>query len=365
MSPTNIQLLQIIPQLPPAICGVGDHARAIGQELSGSHGYDVNYLAVNAAEVRPAGQEYHALEKRTAPELVSALRSAGLPHGASILLHFSGYSYGSRGICFWLIKGLKKFLNERPDVKLISMFHELWSPARLLSQSGWVVPVQKSVVRKLVEISSVVRTNRVEYQRQIERLCPSAVGRVGVNNICSNFGEPEDLPPISERKRQILIFQPPDCSTPNGRFFWERWGQLRDQLGGLPTVIAGRIRQVPADSSIELRGFVSKEEGSQLMSESQFAYFEYFDGYLGKSSLFGSLAAHGIVPVMPSVNHSELEGVVAGIQYLTPNDRALNDVSALNRVSIELQRWYATHSITATAADYDCSMSSQTVRKCA
>lgn len=359
------QVIQLIPRLPPAICGVGDHAMAIGKEFSRSHQIDVTYVGINRSEDTVESPELRSLPARSAAELVIALRHAELNENSRILLHFSGYSLGKRGICFWLIAALKEFLAERPDIQLTTMFHELWSPAPLLSRSGWIVPFQKSVVKKLVAISHVVRTNRVEYQRRLEELFPACKGQVGVNNICSNFGEPSNLAPIGRRKRQILIFQPPDLSTQAGTVFWNGWRQLREQLGDVPTIIAGRTRAVPDDDSIDARGFVTVEEGSRLMGDSQIAYFEYFDGYLGKSSLFGSLAAHGIVPVMPCVNRSEAEGILHDVHYLTPDDEKLKNTAALETVSGELQRWYATHSIEATARDYHQAMSSFIGRRCA
>ena len=345
-------VLQIVPRLPTKFCGVGDHAMAVGKSLSVKHRCSVSYLGVNRNMNGAAEEHSQVLPRRTTSELLLALRRADLRHGSVIVLHFSGYSFGSRGICLWLTRAIDRFVCERTDIRLITMFHELWAPVPVFSRNGWVVPIQKLIVRQLVRKSHVVRTNRAEYARELELLCPEVTGQVRVRNICSNFGEPSAVPAISERKKQILIFQPPDASTPAGAAFWSGWQQLAAQLGWPKTVVAGRAGAVPDHDSIELRGFVSREDGSRLMLESQFVYLDYYDGCLGKSSFFGSLAAHGIVPVMPRQNHSEADGLFHGRHYLISGTEQVEDIASLQKIADEMANWYSANSISATAADY-------------
>jgi hypothetical protein len=346
------EVLTIVPRLPTKFCGVGDHAIAVGKALSANYGCRISYLGANPNSNEPVDDGHWILPERTTSALLAALRSANLSQGSFVVLHFSGYSYGSRGICFWLTRAINQFLSERSDVRLITMFHELWAPAPLFSRSGWVVPIQKAIVSKLVKESHIVRTNRAEYARQLELLCPEVTGQVRVRNICSNFGEPKSVPAVNKRAKQILIFQPPDPSRPTGRAFWSGWERLASQLGWPKTIVAGRTSTVPEHESIELCGFVSADDGSQLMLESQFVYFDYYDGYLGKSSFFGSLAAHGIVPVMPSPNHSETDGLYHGRHYLIAGSEQVQNAVSLQAVADEILKWYSANSIAATANDY-------------
>ncbi len=325
---------------------------ALGKQLENVHDCSVSYLAINSSSDDLDQPEYTALAKRTSTELLSALRSAELPEGACILLQFSGYAYGNRGICFWLAKSLERFLTERPGVRLVTMFHELWTPAPILSRSSWVRPLQRSIVKRLVKISDAVLTNRVRYREQIQAAVPSVTAPIGVNNVFSNFGEPSDLRPIGDRRRQIVVMQPPDLATAAGESYWRSWQRLCDLVGQIPTIVVGRVRQLPESDLIEPRGFVSADEGSRLLAESQFAHFEYFDGYLGKSGIFAAFASHGIVPVMPRPNHSQAEGVVHQTHYLLADDDALLDTKSLEAISTNLQQWYRPHNIAATAGNY-------------
>ena len=359
----STQFLQILPKLPPAICGVGDHASGVGLELSKSHGCSVKYLGVNP---KTHGKPLASLElpMRSAEAMLNSLRAQQLNKSAVLVVHFSGYSYGKHGLCNWLPNALTRFREERPDIRLITMFHELWSPAPILSRHGWLVPLQKRIIKRLVTLSDIVRTNREQYRIQIESLYPPVRGAVRVKNICSNFGEPDSVLPFVDRRKQILIFQPPCLTTAAGRYFWDKWSSLENQLGEIPTLVAGRVREIPTDKSINRIGFVSATEGAQLISESQFAFFDYFPGYLGKSSLFGSLAAYGIVPIMPRLNYSNDEGLFHGTHYLIPEDQALSDTTKTELVSRRLLEWYSDHSIAATASDYMQSLN-QTARKSA
>jgi hypothetical protein len=359
---TATEVLNIIPRLPTRFCGVGDHAMAIGRELTETHGCNVSYLGVSPNSNVIVDDGYRILPKRSGAALLTALSEANLKRGAFLVLHFSGYSYGSRGLCFWLPRAIERFKNERPDIRLVTMFHELWAPAPLLSRSGWVVPLQKAIVRKLVSQSDVVRTNRAEYARQLEQLCVAIVGKVRVRNICSNFGEPLVLASIPKRSRQIVIFQPPDTTTLAGKRFWDGWERLATQLQWPKTIVAGRTKTIPSHPSIELRGFVSAKDGSELMRESQFVYLDYYNGYLGKSSFFGSLAAHGIVPVMPDRNESEADGLYHGQHYLIAGDSAVLDADSIQAVADQLSRWYSYNSIPATASDYASDMSHQSAK---
>lgn len=355
-TPRCHHVVKILPHLPPAACGVADHATAVGAELDGTGVINVRYVGVNSGDDVSTNSDSLVLKQKTSAELLDVLRLMNPPRSACIALHYSAYSLGKRGVCFWVPRALGQFKVERPDIQLMTMFHELWSPAPLLSKSGWVVPLQKLAIRSLAQISDIVRTNRVEYKRQLEKICPDLIGKVRVKNICSNFGEPNTIPPICERKRQIVIFQPPDLGTIAGREFWQSWQVFSEKFALRTTIVAGRVRKIPEHDSIECRGFVTTTEASHLLLESQFVFFKYYDGYLGKSSFFGSIAAHGTVPVMPSPNSSEDEGLVHRKHYLTPADIELFSEESLDQLSMELRKWYSEHSISATAIDYINSM---------
>ncbi|WP_417735104.1 hypothetical protein [Rosistilla oblonga] len=345
-------VLQIVPRLPPAVCGVADHAIALGDSLVKSWGYDVRYVAINPIPQPLKIDSNHQLTCRSADALLTFLQEQNLPPSSTLIVHFSGYSYGKRGVCFWLTNALRRFLEQRPNINLITMFHELWSPAPLLSKSGVTIPFQKMIVSKLIQLSKAVHTNRQAYGNQIRNLCPSFNGPVTIQNIFSNFGEPIGLPEFSSRKPQILIFQPPDLNTKGGKLFWEGWKRLRQQLGYGKTIVAGRTQTIPADSEIQAVGYVSAELGATLMLDSQVAYLDYYDGYLGKSSIFSSFAAHGLAPVMQRVNHSQLDGILHRKHYLLPDDDELNDMASLRSIGHEIRSWYLTHSLAATTCTY-------------
>lgn len=350
---TRTRVIQIIPRLPPLVCGVGDHARAIGNELSREHNFAVSYIGVaGAAEAQPSDQLL--LERPTKNSLLDRLVSEDLPPNSAIVLHFSGYGYQKNGLCLWLVKALELYRLERPDVSLVTMFHELWANGKLFSRAMIQRPIQKQIIRRLTAISSAVRTSRQEYGNWLtsnfrgHRMPP-----LNVQPVVSNFGELEEVPDWNDRKNQIVAFQPPPFGQVEGAEYWQTWQRVCELLPGIQTIVAGRYSSIPGGANIHIRGYVSAAAASEILRESRFALTQYFDGYLAKSSLFAGLAAHGPLCVMPAVNQSQEDGLFPGVHYAIAQDlEVLACPSRCQELQLALFEWYQSHGLAETAASY-------------
>jgi len=269
----------------------------------------------------------------------------------------SCYSFARWGLCFWLVKAIREFRAANPAVRFVTMFHELWANGPLTTSAGWTMPFQRQIIKSVLNLSDAARTSRAKYRRHLQGLTTTVP--VSCGPIFSNFGEAEALPHFADRKSQILLFQPPPFDATSPSEYWAAWGHLREQLSGIPTVVAGRAKALPADASIQRLGFVSNELGAQLLAESKFGLLEYFPGYLAKSSIFASFAAYGVTCFMPTANLCEDDGIHRGTHYLLPSDLA-NDSEPIQSGSIgaNLFRWYEGHSIRQTAKDIHALLSS-------
>lgn len=348
----STRVIQILPRLPPAICGVADQSVQIGNRLESDHGCEVCYIAARPLPDSTSDAHRIFLRKRSATELFTVMESLYQPRHTVIFLQFSGYGFARWGLCYWVVQSIKRFLKRHPDVRLLTMFHELWATGPLTSSAGWTTPFQRGIVRSLVKLSSEVRTNRAEYARMIRKVAPDYNGPLTVQPVFSNFGEPSAIPEWSQRKNQIVAFQPPAFGSEQGESYWKAWEQLVESLKPDSTVVAGRAKAVPDRPQIEKRGVLSAVEASRLLTESRFALVQYFDGYLGKSSLLASIAAHGMVCFMPAKNHSEADGLQHRVHYLLPNDDLMATESLIPSVGHALLSWYSSHDLNATALSY-------------
>ena len=51
-----IRVLQILPRVPPAVCGIGDYAWGIARKLRNEHGIHSSFLAAGTTWTQPVGE---------------------------------------------------------------------------------------------------------------------------------------------------------------------------------------------------------------------------------------------------------------------------------------------------------------------
>jgi hypothetical protein len=323
-----MKILQIVPKLPPAICGVGDYASLLGKQMAHDLGVQSSYLAL--------GHEVCA--SVDVPQLIFDAAH----HVDAVLVHYSCYGYQKNGLPFSLVAALER-LAEGGNI-LVTMFHELAATGPITSKAFWLGRFQKGLVTRLAKVSSAIRTNRVAYKAQLEELAPQHRDRVIAMPVFSNFGESVDPLPLAERQRKLVMFQPP--AYEKGSSFWKAWSRLCERLGPTETIVAGRAKTVPAE--VTQMGIVSTEEAISLLTENMWGLVDYYPGYLGKSGIFAAHAAHGIAVFTARGLQGEDEGLRAGTHYLVDGMRETD----LQPVVDRLHTWYMGHSQGVSAASF-------------
>src|SRR5689334_1830579 len=110
-------IIHLVPQLPPAICGLGDYAVSVGAKIEDVQP-DVR-CAYIACGYRNENEFNHEPARRNLPrdcdaeglwhavgELVDEL-AGGAVDRVSLLLHYSGYGYHAGGAPAWLAEALE------------------------------------------------------------------------------------------------------------------------------------------------------------------------------------------------------------------------------------------------------------------
>src|SRR5439155_9802235 len=112
-------------------------------------------------------------------------------------------------------------------------------------------------------------------------------------------------------------------------------------------VVAGSAIQMNGDGvAVERIASLSAEQVTRLLARSRAGLLDYFDGYLGKSSIFAAYCSHGLAPVLLASNESQADGLEAGQHFLVAGflEREVR-VADQQRIADAALAWYSSHTL--------------------
>lgn len=341
----RMELVQIVPTLPPALSGVGDFAVRLAGELAARHQVGTRFIVGEPAwDGMAAPFRAEAVSARSA----GALRERLDATSGAVLLHYVGYGYAHRGCPFWLVDALEgwKRNTRRP---LIVLFHEVFASGPIWSSVFWTNPFQRRLAARLARLADARRiTTAISLAELRGALRPGEDLPTTVAPVFSTIGEPADIVPLAQRERQAIVFGSPPVR-----------GEVYANAAGLRTFcrrheiervidVGGAILGCARISGVDVHkmGALAAAEASELFSRSLVGYFNYPAPHLGKSTIFAAYCAHGLVPVTFPGNTDGGDGLRAGEHYLAGvNGSELNEVAAAARI------WYQAHRLQSHARD--------------
>lgn len=346
-----MKIVQIVPRLPPAICGVGDYARLLAGAMR-PHGIETRFVVADAAWRGEADVEGFGVEHLAHPSrdgLLQALENVGAD---AVLLHFVGYGYDRTGCPWWLIEGLKTWRVGRSERRLLTMFHELYAIGPPWRRAFWTWRTQLSILARLLEVCDGCRTNMESRARRIEQASPLYKGRVAVAPVFSTVGERAEAAPLRQRQPQMVVF-----GSAAGRL--NIYNGHRDaliaccqQLGVEKIVDIGKPLGEPLDLPLPIVhcGALPAQEVSDLLHNSTAGSVAYAPRQLGKSTIFAAYCAHGLLPVCYGSQNGQQDGLMPGIHFWNPNrTRAALSAQEAQAVAQAAHAWYCGHSLHAQA----------------
>jgi hypothetical protein len=349
-----MNLIQIVPRLPPATDGLGDYAFCLANQLRNEWDIDSHFIVGNPEwESEGAiGFSTQRVEERSSARLLEILHS--FPNSiSSVILHYVGYGYAKRGCPVWLVRALGDWKRGRPDRRLVTIFHELYAFGPPWSSSFWTSPFQVLLARRLAMISNQSVTPMRRYARILERFCDGFPDRVISMPVFSNVGEPSEVPPLRNRKSQIVVF---GNIHQRAQVYVKH---LEALIHTCRTLNLEKIVDVGPCLEVKLKlplpftqlGKQSAADVSALLLSSRAGFLPYFDGYLAKSGIFAAYCAHGMLPVLPCRNASEADGIRAEHEYIATSDMPLAaSETRAQKIADSAHAWYREHSIPRTAA---------------
>ncbi len=347
-----MNLVQIVPRLPPILDGLGDHAMQLAKQLRQVHKIDTRFIVGDPHWQGPAKIDsfpVDRVERRARYELLELL-----PPSGTVLLHYVGYGFARRGCPLWLVNGLQIWRRNNESHRLITMFHELYAAGPIWSSSFWNFPLQKLLVAKLANLSDICRTNRRMSASLLEKTAPKHVGRITVAPVFSNIGEPSLVRDYTDREPWLVLFG------------GDRWTYEAFTVhAGVIQTICGRLRLdriIQVGSSInhgfkgrpvDVMGVLPSSDINGVLSQCKAGFLNYYPGYLAKSGIFAAYAAHGVVPIFPLPNNSQTDGLFCGEHYLLPANLAASDIETrASSVAKNVREWYLNHDLKHTASAF-------------
>ena len=352
-----MELIQIVPVLPPALSGVGDYALLLARELQDALGVRTRFLVGDPSwggheAVAPFPAQ--TVSARTAPALGRALDEA---EADATLLHYVGFGYADRGCPFWLVDAVERWKLARAGRRLIVLFHELYATGPVWSSVFWTGPFQKRLAARLGRAADARRMTTRIAAGQLRALLgpPGRDAAIEAVPVFSTLGEPAAPPPLAARRRQMVVF---GSRAWREDVYTRRMADLTDacrSLGIERVVDVGApLAAVPGGGlpvPLEAAGPLSAAEAGELFAGSLAGYFSYPVPSLAKSTIFAAYCAHGMVPVtFPGNSRPNTDGLVAGTHFLAATSPQPTDAEALARVAAEARGWYAGHRLAVHAA---------------
>jgi len=362
-----MNILQIVPRLPPAIDGVGDYALNLARQLRQDFSIHTHFLVCDPhwkGKTEIEGFSVSQIDQRSAESFF-----ARIPQEIeAILLHYVGAGYAERGVPVWLVEGLEKWNNETIHSHLVTMFHELysyWHPP--WKSAFWLSFVKQNLVTRLARMSHHCLTNRQNNAKRLQEFTQKKHNEIIVLPVISNIGEPSSIPPLFLREQKLVIFGRKSSKIRAYQKAKKQIQQVCNTLNLKEIIDIGDPIELGLSSvgevPIRYMGRQSATNLSSILLNTQVGFLNYNPGWLSKSGIFATYAAHGMMPINASNYPWEADKIKAGKHYWTPtlNENKINNFSLdeMQEIANSAYAWYSTHNLSTQAYYFTKKLSTQ------
>jgi hypothetical protein len=356
---SSIKIIQIVPQLPPSINGLGDYALNLARQLRKDCGIETIFVVGDrhwhGASViegfivqQVSADSAEALHLLLSAQANSVVSTSVIP----ILLHYVGYGYAERGCPTWLIAGLGQWLSSMANSRLVTMFHEVSASGPPWTSAFWLSRHQRKLAAHLVQLSDRCLTSNQGYAEILCKLCPSQQSPITPLPVFSNLGEPAAVPPLAERTRRLVVFGHCNSKLQVYQQCQTTLQQICQTYGieeicdiGVPTGLGlCAINHVP----IVEKGVMEATEVSQILLDAVVGFLNHPPpAYLAKSSVFAAYCAHRLLPVTVAASKVPIDALQSGKHFWSTADQN-NQCNQLNlemgqAIANNAYDWYQTH----------------------
>jgi hypothetical protein len=347
-----IKIIQIVPQLPPSINGLGDYALNLARQLRQDYKIKTHFVVGDRnwnGAVEIEGFPVSQINDRSPDALLTLLSSDRSSH---VLLHYVGYGYAQRGCPVWLVNGLQRWKQMFPERSLITMFHEISASGPPWTSAFWLSSWQKHLGARLAQLSDRCLTSKQLYAEILTNLSRGKHHQIPILPVFSNIGEPDQVLPLSERQQRLVVF---GSVANRARVYQQSQAVLNyvcHRLNiqkildvGTPTGLnLSSICEVPI---LEM-GEQPALKVSELLADSIAGFSDYNPDFLAKSTIFASYCAHQLLPINAQGSASVVDGIKPGKHYWVPNSQPnnkLGDELNMQAIADNAYFWYQNHNL--------------------
>lgn len=340
----------LVTRLPPMIDGVGDHAFILALKLRKYFDIKTHFIVCDhtwKGSTQIEGFTVSKIRDCSANSLLTVLQTE-IFSSTTILLHYVNYGYAKRGCPVWLVDGLQSWRAKNNNRSLVTMFHETYASGPPWTSSFWLSPLQKNLAARLAKMSDHCLTSRENYAKVLSQLSLGKHTEIATLPVFSNIGEPQQVPPLAERSKRLVIFGSPSSRR---RVYQESFAELERtcqlleieeilDIGTSTNLTLSTVNKVPV---VEL-GQRSASEISHFLLNSLVGFFDYNPEYLAKSGIFAAYCAHGLLPVSDRRTALLVDGIAAEKHYWVPDAQPTN-LQNLQVIADNAYAWYQNHNL--------------------
>ena len=340
MKGTN-KIIQLVPNLPPTVDGLGDYAFNLALEFS-QKGTETIFISTGGEKINQFETHLIGFDGQ---DLINAVLKTKVNR---LFLNYVPYSYQKRGVPFWLLQALTQLVKQH-GIQLFIYFHELNASGKIYQSSFWLKPLQQLIYKQLQKLASFSFCSNQTIFNILEANLPN--GRLLKIEIFSNIPEPITTIHWKERENTAVIFG----SHPNRMAVYRYENEMNRliQSLGITTIIdigPGTVTENNLNLPIISKGKLSGSEVAQLLSTSKWGFINYNDILLEKSGIFAAYAAHGLAVINVNPQRYDLEKPLHNnFHYKIASTDEDNNLDG-QLLSKNLYDWYQSHTLKIHAA---------------
>jgi hypothetical protein len=347
----NRQIIQVVPRMTPALCGVSDGALLLAGELEAGFGIETAIAVLNANKTHDV---HLPILYGTPAQLLEMCLTLSKVEPGYLLAHLSGYGYSADGAPTLLAEALEK-VKADGRFRIAVFFHELFATGMPWKSAFWYTRRQKRAVRRIAEACDLLITNTRSYLDWLHReTARSSASPIQYMPVFSQVGEAQQNIPFADRDPVMAVFGL-GGTRQNAYRELSGLGTALRQLGIQEILDIGPEYEAPGElHGIPVRrmGVLAVTEIARQFSRSTFGFLSYPHTRLTKSGVFAGYCAHGVIPVIARDFPGQADGLEDGVHVLSPRTAAAAQASGLESCSIAAWRWYSGHRLHDHAALY-------------
>jgi hypothetical protein len=346
-----MNVISIVPRLPPNVDGVGDYALCIARELHKAYRVETQFIVGDPDWGGPdivEGFQVKCVKERSPNSLRSTFSDLKPDSKTVILVHLSGYGYARWSLYNWLIDGLEQLLIIDDKIHIVTMFHEVYNTYQsILSHSIWVRFLQKKLASRLMRLSTSCVTNSDLYKKMMGKLAPSYGSDITVAPVPSSIGELLEINALKDRNKYLVVF---GQGGTRQRVYTKSRRELERTCVNLGIEKIIDIGPPISIQKLEIEvlqlGKIDPKDVSQILSTSFCAAMSYHPGNisLAKSSIWAAYCSHGLLPISFGRRTYTSDGLIPGDNYWTPSV-VKNNIVDLQTIASKANQWYKQHDL--------------------